>query len=58
MMVTVLGYAGSAHSSEEQAIKLLEAGARHTFHQMEQLPGLAENWIKEMAITWPASAAQ
>jgi HAD superfamily hydrolase (TIGR01509 family) len=56
--MTVLGYVGSAHSPEEQATRLREAGARHTFHHMEQLPGLAERWIKEIAITRPASAAQ
>lgn len=56
--MTVFGYAGGAHNPEEQAGKLQGAGVKQTFSHMTQLPGLIEEWIRQMTFTRSASTAE
>ncbi|AUT66574.1 HAD family hydrolase [Paraburkholderia terrae] len=56
--MTVLGYAGGAHDSEAQALKLRHVGARGTFNHMSDLPGLAETWTRELGFNWPSITAE
>ncbi|RDJ99997.1 HAD-IA family hydrolase [Paraburkholderia lacunae] len=56
--MTVLGYTGGTHNPEEQASKLRGAGVKETFSHMKQLPGLTEEWIREMTFTPSASTAE
>jgi beta-phosphoglucomutase-like phosphatase (HAD superfamily) len=56
--MTVLGYVGGAHDPAEQAVKLRNVGAKHTFNHMNCLPGLAEAWTRELGFNWPSIPAE
>jgi beta-phosphoglucomutase-like phosphatase (HAD superfamily) len=47
--MTVFAYAGSAHDTGGQILRLLEAGVQRTFEDMKQLPDLVQGWVKEVA---------
>jgi beta-phosphoglucomutase-like phosphatase (HAD superfamily) len=56
--MTVLGYAGGTHDPKEQALKLRHVGAKVTFNHMNDLPGLAETWTRELGFSWPSITAE
>ncbi|MFC0398386.1 HAD family hydrolase [Paraburkholderia rhizosphaerae] len=46
--MTVIGFAGAGHVSDAQIGALREAGARHVFDDMRQLPELVTRWTQQL----------
>ncbi|CAB3746920.1 HAD family hydrolase [Paraburkholderia humisilvae] len=46
--MTVIGFAGAGHVSGAQIGALREAGARHVFDDMRQLPELVAQWMQQV----------
>jgi HAD superfamily hydrolase (TIGR01509 family) len=48
--MTVYGFIGGGHASDEQIGALHRVGAQHVFDDMRQLPGLVADWMQRITV--------